>query len=109
MMSPYLAFLFRTINALIAAPLALEFGLGAGDLGLLTSVYFLTRWGVRSAIRSRRRAPALDTASRTLSRNRLSDGFCTQCDSPDRGMDMFVMPRAFVQRQATGQQRPSES
>jgi MFS family permease len=37
-----LAFLFRTINALIAAPLALEFGLGAGDLGLLTSVYFLT-------------------------------------------------------------------
>lgn len=38
---PYLAFLFRTINALIAAPLALEFGLGAGDLGLLTSVYFL--------------------------------------------------------------------
>ena len=37
----YLAFLFRTINALIAAPLALEFGLGASDLGLLTSVYFL--------------------------------------------------------------------
>jgi len=37
----YLAFLFRTINALIAAPLASEFGLGAGDLGLLTSVYFL--------------------------------------------------------------------
>jgi MFS family permease len=37
----YLAFLFRTINALIAAPLALEFGFGAGDLGLLTSVYFL--------------------------------------------------------------------
>jgi MFS family permease len=37
----YLAFLFRTINALVAAPLALEFGLGAGDLGLLTSVYFL--------------------------------------------------------------------
>ena len=37
----YLAFLFRTINALIASPLASEFGLGAGDLGLLTSVYFL--------------------------------------------------------------------
>ncbi|KRQ98403.1 MFS transporter [Bradyrhizobium valentinum] len=38
----YLAFLFRTINATIANPLASEFGLGAGDLGLLTSVYFLT-------------------------------------------------------------------
>ena len=38
----YLSYLFRTINALIAAPLALELGLGAGDLGLLTSVYFLT-------------------------------------------------------------------
>jgi MFS family permease len=38
----YLAYLFRTINAVIAAPLATELGLGAGDLGLLTSVYFLT-------------------------------------------------------------------
>jgi MFS family permease len=38
----YLSYLFRTINAVIAAPLALELGLGAGDLGLLTSVYFLT-------------------------------------------------------------------
>ncbi|MEH2519050.1 MFS family permease [Bradyrhizobium sp. AZCC 1610] len=38
----YLAFLFRTINATIANSLASEFGLGAGDLGLLTSVYFLT-------------------------------------------------------------------
>jgi MFS family permease len=38
----YLSYLFRTINALIAVPLALELGLGAGDLGLLTSVYFLT-------------------------------------------------------------------
>ena len=38
----YLAYLFRTINAVIAAPLAMELGLGAGDLGLLTSVYFLT-------------------------------------------------------------------
>ncbi len=37
----YLALLFRTINGLIAAPLAQEFGLGAGDLGLLTSIYFL--------------------------------------------------------------------
>jgi MFS family permease/predicted transcriptional regulator len=38
----YLSYLFRTINALIAAPLTLEVGLDAGDLGLLTSVYFLT-------------------------------------------------------------------
>src|SRR5258705_2076439 len=38
----YIAYLFRTINAVIAAPLAMELGLGADDLGLLTSVYFLT-------------------------------------------------------------------
>jgi len=38
----YLAFLFRTINAVMAAPLTAELGLGAGDLGLLTSVYFVT-------------------------------------------------------------------
>jgi MFS family permease len=38
----YLSYLFRTINALIAAPLSLELGLGADDLGLLTAVYFLT-------------------------------------------------------------------
>ncbi len=38
----YLSFLFRTINATIAGSLASEFALGAGDLGLLTSVYFLT-------------------------------------------------------------------
>jgi MFS family permease len=38
----YLAFLFRTINATVAGSLAAEFGLGAGDLGLLTSVYYLT-------------------------------------------------------------------
>jgi MFS family permease len=38
----YLSFLFRTINATIAGPLTSEFSLGAGDLGLLTSVYFLT-------------------------------------------------------------------
>jgi MFS family permease len=38
----FLSYLFRTINALIAAPLISELGLGAGDLGLLTSVYFLT-------------------------------------------------------------------
>jgi len=38
----YLSYLFRTINSLIAAPLTSELSLGAGDLGLLTSVYFLT-------------------------------------------------------------------
>lgn len=38
----YLSYLFRTINALIAAPLTLELGLDAGDLGFLTSAYFLT-------------------------------------------------------------------
>jgi MFS family permease len=38
----YLSYLFRTINALIAAPLMSELGLNADDLGLLTSVYFLT-------------------------------------------------------------------
>ena len=38
----YIAYLFRTINAVMAAPLAKELGLGADDLGLLTSVYFLT-------------------------------------------------------------------
>jgi MFS family permease len=38
----YVAYLFRSINAVMATPLATELGLGAGDLGLLTSVYFLT-------------------------------------------------------------------
>src|SRR5712664_918240 len=38
----YIAYLFRTINAVMAAPLATQLGLGADDLGLLTSVYFLT-------------------------------------------------------------------
>jgi MFS family permease len=38
----YLSYLFRTINALIAAPLTSDLALGAGDLGLLTSAYFLT-------------------------------------------------------------------
>jgi MFS family permease len=37
----YLSYLFRTINALIAADLTAELGLTAADLGLLTSVYFL--------------------------------------------------------------------
>lgn len=38
----YLSFLFRTINATAAGSLTSEFGLSAGDLGLLTSVYYLT-------------------------------------------------------------------
>jgi MFS family permease len=38
----YLSFLFRSINALIAGSLSTELGLGARDLSLLTSVYFLT-------------------------------------------------------------------
>lgn len=38
----YLAFLFRNVNATIASSLSSEFGLAAGDLGLLTSVYYLT-------------------------------------------------------------------
>lgn len=38
----YLSYLFRTINALISAPLTSEVGLHAGSLGLLTSVYFFT-------------------------------------------------------------------
>lgn len=38
----YLSYLFRTINALISGALTTDLGLGAGDLGFLTSVYFLT-------------------------------------------------------------------
>src|SRR5262245_20640431 len=37
----YLSYLFRTINALIAADLTADLGLSAADLGLLTAVYFL--------------------------------------------------------------------
>ena len=38
----YLSYLFRTINALISDQLTADLKLGAVDLGLLTSVYFLT-------------------------------------------------------------------
>jgi sugar phosphate permease len=38
----YLLYLYRTINALISSRLTAEFGFNATDLGLLTSVYFLT-------------------------------------------------------------------
>ena len=37
----FLSYLYRSINAVIGSTIAAEFGLGAGDLGLLTSVYFL--------------------------------------------------------------------
>jgi predicted MFS family arabinose efflux permease len=38
----FLSYLFRTVNAVIAPQLVAEAGLTAGDLGLLTSVYFIT-------------------------------------------------------------------
>jgi nitrate/nitrite transporter NarK len=38
----YLTYLFRTINALIASSLTADLGLGAADLGVLTSVFFLS-------------------------------------------------------------------
>ena len=37
----YLTFLFRSINGLISGQLKSDMGLGASDLGLVTSVYFL--------------------------------------------------------------------
>ncbi|KAA0874446.1 MFS transporter [Nitrincola tapanii] len=38
----YLSYLLRTVNAVISPDLTSELGLSAADLGLLTSVYFLT-------------------------------------------------------------------
>ena len=38
----FLSYLFRSVNAVIAPHLISEFGLSASELGLLTSVYFLT-------------------------------------------------------------------
>jgi MFS family permease len=38
----YLSYLFRTINGLISSVLTSNLALGAADLGLLTSVYFMT-------------------------------------------------------------------
>jgi sugar phosphate permease len=38
----YISYLFRTINALISGELTSDLGLGAADLGLLTSIFFLT-------------------------------------------------------------------
>jgi MFS family permease len=37
----YLSYLFRSINGLISDRLATDLGLGAADIGLMTSVYFL--------------------------------------------------------------------
>ncbi|MGY3079282.1 sugar phosphate permease [Bradyrhizobium sp. LM6.10] len=37
----YLVYLFRTINTLIGGLLGSDLGLGAADVGLLTSIYFL--------------------------------------------------------------------
>ena len=38
----YLSYLFRTVNALISSRIVADLGLGAAELGFLTSVYFLT-------------------------------------------------------------------
>jgi predicted MFS family arabinose efflux permease len=38
----YVSYAFRSVNALLGPQIASEFGFGAADLGLLTSVYFLT-------------------------------------------------------------------
>jgi predicted MFS family arabinose efflux permease len=43
----FLSYVFRTINALIAGMLRDEFSLGAADLGLLTSLYFLVMAAVQ--------------------------------------------------------------
>ena len=37
----FLSYLFRVVNAVVAPDLVRDFGLGAADLGLLTSAYFL--------------------------------------------------------------------
>mgnify|MGYP006412548417 CR=1 FL=1 len=38
----FLSYLYRVVNAVIAPDLISEMGLGASDLGLMTSAYFLT-------------------------------------------------------------------
>ena len=43
----YLSYLFRTVNALLADRLIADIGLGAADLGLLTSVYLLVTAAVQ--------------------------------------------------------------
>src|ERR1700730_18030758 len=57
----FLTYLFRSINASIAADLSSEFSLNAAELGLLTSAYFLTIGGPvahRRLVRSLRPAPS---------------------------------------------------
>ncbi|WP_245448857.1 MFS transporter [Bradyrhizobium ottawaense] len=46
----YLSYLFRTINTLIAGRLTSDLGLGAADIGLLTSIYFLIVMAVQIPI-----------------------------------------------------------
>jgi MFS family permease len=46
----FLSYFFRTINAVIAPQLVAEFGLDAGSVGLLTSVYFLAFAGMQVPI-----------------------------------------------------------
>ena len=38
----FLSYLYRVVNAVMAPDLVADLGLGPSDLGLLTSVYFLT-------------------------------------------------------------------
>ena len=38
----FLSFLFRTVNAVVGPEVAATLGLSSADLGLLTSVYFMT-------------------------------------------------------------------
>ena len=38
----FLSFLFRTVNAVVGPEMASTLGLSSADIGLLTSVYFLT-------------------------------------------------------------------
>ena len=37
-----ISYFYRNVNAIIEGDLVLELGLGAADLGLLTSVYFIS-------------------------------------------------------------------
>lgn len=46
----YLSYLFRTINTLIAGRLVSDLGLGAADIGLITSIYFLVVTAVQLPI-----------------------------------------------------------
>ena len=40
----YLSYLYRTVNIVIAKPLATDLSLSAADLGLLTSIYFIDNY-----------------------------------------------------------------